>query len=119
MEADFGACLTPELRSLLTLSFHHVTSGKWAPGPCAYRAAKVVGWPVKVSLREALQGTRAVRAGFAREVSLGDIQERVCALLGRAPGSVAWASGSVHGSVAGLPDLWLGLPGPWLGLPDS
>ena len=89
MEADFGACLTPELRSLLTLSFHHVTSGKWAPGPCAYRAAKVVGWPVKVSLREALQGTRAVRAGFAREVSLGDIQERVCALLGRAPGSVA------------------------------
>ena len=89
MEADFGACLTPELRSLLTLSFHHVTSGKWAPGPCAYRAAKVVGWPVKVSLREALRGTRAVRAGFAREVSLGDIQERVCALLGKAPGAVA------------------------------
>ena len=30
-----------------------------------------------------------MRAGFAREARLGDIQERVCALLGRAPGAVA------------------------------
>ena len=44
---------------------------------------------MNVSLREALQGKKAARAGFNREARLGDIQERVCALLGRAPGAVA------------------------------
>ena len=42
-----------------------------------------------VSLREALLGTRAIWAGFARDSSIEDIQERVCALVGRAPGAVA------------------------------
>ena len=87
VEADFGACQAG-LRGLLALSFHHVRSGKWTPGPRAYKAAKG-GWQVNVSLREALQGKKAARAGFAREARLGDIQERVCALLGRAPGAVA------------------------------
>ena len=87
VEADFGACQAG-LRGLLALSFHHVRSGKWTPGPRAYMAAKS-GWQVNVSLREALQGKKAARAGFNREARLGDIQERVCALLGRAPGSVA------------------------------
>ena len=41
------------------------------------------------SLREALLGTRAIWAGFARDSSIEDIQERVCALVGRAPGAVA------------------------------
>ena len=88
LDSDFGACQTPELRSQLAQSFHHVKMGKWAPGPRSYKVPKS-GWAVTVSLREALQGTKAVWAGFARDSSIEDIQERVCALVGRAPGAVA------------------------------
>ena len=102
VEADFGACQAG-LRGLLALSFHHVRSGKWTPGPRAYKAAKGC-WPVNASLREALQGTKAARAGFAREARLGDIQERVCALLGRAPGAVALiACGKLYEQPLDLP----------------
>ena len=88
LDSDFGACQTPELRSQLAQSFHHVKLGKWAPGPRSYKVPKSA-WAVTVSLREALQGTKAIWAGFARDSSIEDIQERVCALVGRAPGAVA------------------------------
>ena len=85
MRVHFGKGLTDHMKSLLLLSHHHVTKGKYAEcgrGRKRPRKPRVV----TVLLRTALTGDVSREKTFHKSSTLRDVQEDICSMYGREAG---------------------------------